>query len=709
MKQYYSNEGRADYAPPILANGQLSLALDFMGTQSFQASELDQAEQSVNCAQDKNDHWRNRVYASSNIWWSGRRYISTIQRFLIPFGQLHAQVEGLADRPAEWNQTLDTQGARMLAQSLYEGGEQIGVEAFVHHDMNLLAIRRRFRLNEARTIRLDYRLADKKNPDEYPRYMQAVPTPDPLTGGWRIHYRVIGQWDYEGVILVFADRPLTRRWEKNVFSLEGTAGQDLTLFVILRDNINEANYEEVAEAQAREALSKGYDGLYAQHAAQWERFYAESSVQLSDPGLMDVYRAAQYVMKAWTTPWSIPVGICDAFWEGKFFAYDEYFSYIGLLTGNHRDLAVRVPRFRREGLPLAVKRMSSKNVNEAHYMWETVETGEEAAIPGFWYEHIFHMANISVGAWEYFCYTQDTDYLRETAWPVMRACSEFYLRHMVYRIEGGKTIIGRCTDWERLGSSVQNAYMTTCGVIRTLQVTAEAARRLDLEPEFIREATEIAAQLYEGLPNDGEKYVPHPDCEQKSIGVFGGMFPYRVQQEDNPLQRAAIEDYQKYEGTYGNMYAVGSGVSSWFAAWKGIAYARMHEPERAFSCLRQAAASQGCFGELFEINEANCIYRPWFTTANGIYLATVHNMLLQSSLGSIDLLPGYAREEGDVSFTLPAEGDLLVHAAVRDGRLTELTLTRGERCPLQELSVRLPSWLSAGEAHIDAGGLALHF
>lgn len=694
MKQYFSKEGRADYAPPILANGEMSLALDFMGTHAFQPDELDRADDRVLIAQDNKDQWNKRNYAGTHIWWSGRRYVSTIQRFLIPFGQLGAQIEGLADRPEEWNQTLDTEGARMLAECLYAGGEKLGVEAFVHHDMNLLCVRRRFELKETRPIRLTYRLAKKENVEEYPRYMQVSPAPDPLTGGWRIHYSVPGQWDYEGVILVFADRPLTRSWEKNVFSLSGDTARDLTLFVLLRDNIDEENYEEVAEEQARQALSLGYDGLYAAHAAQWAKFYAESQVKLADERLMDVYRAAQYDLKAWTTPWSIPVGLCDNCWEGKFFAYDEYFGYIGLLTGNHRELAVRVPRFRKAGLAQAVKRMSSKGINEARYVWETSETGEEAAIPGFWYEHIFHMANISVGAWEYFQYTQDREFLRETAWPVMRACAEFYLRHMVYRVEGGKTIIGRCTDWERLGSSVQNAYMTTCSVIRTLQVTAEAAQMLSLDPDFVREANDVAARLYEGLPHDGEKYVPHPDCTQKSIGVFGGLFPYRIQREDNPLQRAAIEDYQKYEGTYGNMYAVGSGVSSWFAAWKGVAYARMHEPERAFACLRQAASSQGCFGELFEINEEHAVYRPWFTTANGIFLATVHNMLLQSTPGSVDLLPGFAKEEGDVEFTLPAEGDLLVHARVQDGKLTELSFKKGENCTLTKVSVRLPAWLA---------------
>ena len=288
MKQYFSRENRADYAPPILANGEMSLALDFMGTHAFQPDELDRADDRVLVAQDESERWNKRNYAGTHIWWSGRRYVSTIQRFLIPFGQLGAQIDGLADRPEEWNQTLDTEGARMLAECLYAGGEKLGVEAFVHHDMNLLCVRRHFSLKETRPIRLTYRLAKKENVEEYPRYMQVSPAPDPLTGGWRIHFSVPGQWDYEGVILVFADRPLTRSWEKNVFSLSGDTARDLTLFVILRDNIDEENYEEVAENQARQALSLGYDGLYAAHAAQWAKFYAESQVKLADERLMDV-------------------------------------------------------------------------------------------------------------------------------------------------------------------------------------------------------------------------------------------------------------------------------------------------------------------------------------------------------------------------------------------------------------------------------------
>ena len=699
--KYYSEKNRADYAPPMLGNGEIALQLDFMGQMAYEVTEAD--------ASLPENERPSRSHSTNNIWWAGRRYIYDFMRFLIPFGQLLTRVDGLEEpRPRAWSQSLDPEGAKMTADAIWEHGDEVSTEAFVHHDMNLVAIRRRFMSETGGPVHYDYILRDNKGrmPEgSLPPYMEASAVRDNVTGGLRIRYKVIGQWDYEGVILFFGDRPLAADWQDNRFTLTDYTGEGGALYLILRDNIDEAEYEEVALNQAKHVLAAGFDTLYEEHREAWAHFLAEGEVNLPDERLMRVYRAALYDSGAYTTRWSVPVGLSDCCWEGKFFAYDEYFTFIGLLTGGHREMAGRVPQFRREGLPQAIQRMSSGGlkVKEARYVWETAETGEEAARPGYWYEHIFQMANISVSAWEYYAYTRDMDYLRDTAYPVMRACAEFYLRHMVYRVEGGRTIIGKCTDWERLGASVENPYMTTCSVICTLRLTAQAAQTLGVEPEFVEQALSTADALWKDLPNDGEKYIPHPGCDQKSVGVFGGMFPYRVNEEDDPLQRAAIEDYRKYESIYGNMYAVGGGVSSWFAAWKSIAYARMHEPEAAMACLRQAADSEGCFGELFEINERKCIYRPWFTTSNGIYQAAVHSLLIQSGEGFVELLPAWPEGEGDVSFTLPAEGDLTVHASVKDGTLEKLTLTAGPNCSCETVRLRVPKWLKGVEAFAPEG------
>lgn len=77
----------------------------------------------------------------------------------------------------------------------------------------------------------------------------------------------------------------------------------------------------------------------------------------------------------------------------------------------------------------------------ARYPWETVETCEEAAPPGFWCDHIFHMANISESAWDYYRFSANVEFLEKKAYPIIIACSEFYLKHTVYRNVNGKTIV----------------------------------------------------------------------------------------------------------------------------------------------------------------------------------------------------------------------------------------------------------------------------
>lgn len=678
MRTYESKDKRADYAPPLLGNGEMALQLDFMGQMAYLPGE-DDTDACV------------RVNASPFVWLEGRRYVYDMRRFLIPFGRLLARVDGLDARPESWCQSLDPVHALMTAECRYAGAE-IRVEAFVHHDINLLCVRRTFSGTSGRNLQLSCTLTDNKSnvPDALPRYMTLRRKKDAVTGGLNLFWSVPGQEDYTGCIRLFTDCPSHPEVSGNSFSLVCPAEGQVTFFMLLRDSVNESNWEAVSRRQAKDALQKGFDALFSEHARSWESYVAESRVNIADSLLRDAYAASRYDLGCYASRWSVPVGISDNTWEGKYFAYDEYFGFDALLTGGHGILARRVPEFRRSGLKQAISRMSSPGLGEARFPWETVETGEEAAIPGFWHDHVFHMANISAGAWEYYAYTLDQSYLRETAYPLLRACAEFYLRHMVYRVEGGKTVIGACTDWERLGSSVRNAFMTTCGVIQTLRLAARACNLLGEDACFAEEALETSDRLFAGLAVEEGRYVPHPGCKQRSIGIFGGLYPYAVTKPGDPFQAAAVEDFRINGGLFGNMYATGSGLSPWFASWIAIACARMGQAREAYDYLLRAAESCGCFGELYEINEPGKYYRPWFSTANGIFQAAVHRCLVDSRPEGIALLPGWPDNAGDIDFLLPAHGDLTVHLHRQGGKLTVTEVFGGEHCIRKTVTLLLP-------------------
>ena len=75
---------------------------------------------------------------------------------------------------------------------------------------------------------------------------------------------------------------------------------------------------------------------------------------------------------------------------------------------------------------------------------------------------------------------------------------------------------------------------------------------------------------------------------------------------------------------------------------------------------------------MFEINEPGILLRPWFTTAAGVYLSALQEMLLQSDGKSLFLLPAFPVQKEPVSFRLAAKGGAVVEATVVGEEITAL-------------------------------------
>ena len=81
------------------------------------------------------------------------------------------------------------------------------------------------------------------------------------------------------------------------------------------------------------------------------------------------------------------------------------------------------------------------------------------------------------------------------------------------------------------------------------------------------------------------------------------------------------------------------------------------------------------FNEMFEINEPDHIIRPWFSTAAGIFVTAVNEMLLQTEENVIKILPAFPHKI-DVSFKLAAKGGITVEATTKDGELKKILVCR---------------------------------
>ena len=577
------------YVPPPIGNGDLSLQIDYCG--SMEPREYSGHMTPVICR-------------------AGVRY-DFGSRPLVRFGAFQCGPEG-AGEAVDWEQSLDPCYGIVASTTTYADGRQQESTSFCLLDRNVVVLRRR--LSGQGDFVFTYTLKGRR--------MRATGMP-----GTGIEYHIDGQSQYRGKIFIVADQPVTTAVEDRSGPLGDcdvtwtirSSAPEITLFMA---------FDDCVPAQL---LALGYDGLLAEQHRLWDEYWEEGWVELPDKKLQEVYATSQYHLRINATRWSMPVGLFPTHWEGRYFGFDEMFMFRGLASSGHFGVARRVPEFRRshlEAAQLRAHRYFGKTGGAAHFVWETVEVpGVEGAPPGFWLEHIFHMSTIACCANDFYRYTGDRDYLQQTGYPLLRACAEFFRVHAINEDASGRIYVGKCTDLERLGAARENAYMTSCGAINTLNAAADAAAVLAEDKELAGEWRRLADGLRRFLPNDGEKYIPYPGCPDKSVAVFSGIFPFPALPQDDPLQRRALDDFLAVAETAGNMYPVGTAVCAWYASWMAIVYARLGDGDAALALLSKAAAATGCFSEIFEIYETG--HHPWFTTAEGSFVQAINELLVQ--------------------------------------------------------------------------------
>jgi alpha-L-fucosidase 2 len=110
-------------------------------------------------------------------------------------------------------------------------------------------------------------------------------------------------------------------------------------------------------------------------------------------------------------------------------------------------------------------------------------------------------------------------------------------------------------------------------------------------------------------------------------------------------------------------------------------YARAYKADSAARQLR-IFASNFCSPNSFHLNGdqrggqySDFTYRPFTLEGNFAFAQGVHELLLQSRTGYIEVFPAVPADWRDVSFSnLRAEGAFLVSAGKRDGKFADVTI-----------------------------------
>jgi len=677
------------YVPPLVSNGSLSMLVDYQGGQSQRAF----------------------VRMTPGIWWEGRRYGPPKDQ-LIPFGHFRwdVQVDGKrCAAPGAWTQTLDTQAAVVTCLNEHDAGVTVETSVFTPLDHDLVVLKRRFTAKTPgpRKVRstFHYQFTPKGNENRAPRRVAGACTWNEASARAEYRFQADGHRPCDGLVWVFSDRPVAAAVDgqavglSSEITLDAAQPVEMTCYLLFADSLDGKDFPQQAERLHALVRREGHDGLLAAHRKAWAAYWDESYVRLPDDRLQRVYLTAQYHLRANATRWSFPVGIFPTHWAGRFFGWDEMFCFQALVSSNHQDLSRRCPEFRLAGLPIALRRTShygNPGTYGARYPWESLEDGSEAAPPGFWMDHVFHMSNIAQSCWQQYLYTGDREYLRTTGYPVIKECARFFRASMVYEAPDGGMFIGKCTDLERLGPARQNPFMTSCGAIHTLESAAQAAALLDADDAEAAGWQHAAAELRRSLPHNAERYVPYAGCEEESIASLGGLFPYPLFDAEDSLQKNAAYWFVEKGQRSGNMYPVGKSMCAWYAGWLAAALAVLGDTQEPVKLLSNAAQGAGCFGELFEINEPEVSRNPWFATASGNVVYALNQMLVQCRDDRVLIAPAVPSAWNDYSFRLACHGNLAVEVAVKNGRLAKLALLPGDADVACERTLVLPENLLDG-------------
>jgi len=290
--------------------------------------------------------------------------------------------------------------------------------------------------------------------------------------------------------------------------------------------------------------------------------------------------------------------------------------------------------------------------------------------------------------WEHYLFTQDEDFLRNEAYPVMREAALFYAQFMVEDTLSGYLISTPSNSPEN-GGMVAGPTMDH-QIIRSLfHACMEASTVLATDHAFAEELDSLSSRI---APNQIGQYgqlqewladVDDPENKHRHVSHLWGMHPAKdINWESSPeLMQAAKQ----------SLIFRGDDATGWSLAWKINFWARLLDGDHAYELIKlifRPVSSQnttyggggGSYANLFDAHP------PFQIDGNFGATAGIVEMLIQSHLSTIDILPALPAtlSEGSISGVC-ARGGFELSFQWENGELTglELLSKSGNDCKLR--------------------------
>jgi len=310
---------------------------------------------------------------------------------------------------------------------------------------------------------------------------------------------------------------------------------------------------------------------------------------------------------------------------------------------------------------------------------------------------------LSQHLWEHYLYTQDKDFLRKEAYPIMKSAASFFVDFLVKDPKTG-WLLSTPSNSPENGGLVAGPTMDH-QIIRTLfKNCIDAAKILNTDMAFSQviqdKYKQIApnqigkfGQLQEWLEDKDDTTSKH-----RHVSHLWGVHPGNdITWESSPAVMKAARQSLIYRGDE---------ATGWSLAWKVNFWARFKDGDHAMNMLRlllrPVKGDAGSYNNLFDAHP------PFQIDGNFGAPAGLAEMLVQSHTAYIDILPALpsALSEGTIK-GIKARGGFELNMKWSNGKLTQLDVisSAGKECLLRYGSKQIRFKTQAGKTYAFNGNL----
>ncbi|MBL7969911.1 MAG: glycoside hydrolase family 95 protein [Prolixibacteraceae bacterium] len=509
---------------------------------------------------------------------------------------------------------------------------------------------------------------------------------------------------------------------ENQLSVSGA--KTATLYLAAATNY--INYKDVSgnpEQKVQETLAKvenkKFDRVYSAHLADYQKLFGRFDVQFTenermklptneriigfnknpdDPQLLALYiQYGRYLLISSSRPGTQPANL-QGIWNDQLApAWDSKYTVNINTEMNYWPAEVANLAECQEPLytMLADCSETGRTVAKEHYNangWVLHHNTDiwrgtapiNASDHGIW---VTGGAWLSLHLWEHYQFSHDQEFLKSKAYPLMRGAAEFFTRFLIKDTKTGYLISTPSNSPEN-GGLVAGPTMDH-QIIRTLfRACISASEILGTDQTFAAKLKEMVPQIApdqigkHGQLQEWMEDKDDPNNKHRHVSHLWGVHPgNEINWKESPELMKAARQSLIYRGDDG---------TGWSLAWKINFWARFLDGNHAYEMIKLlfrpvqientvCTGGGGSYTNLFDAHP------PFQIDGNFGAPAGMIEMLVQSHLGSIDLLPALpdALPSGKISGVC-ARGGFELSFSWKEGKLAELKVLSkaGQKCNL---------------------------